>query len=589
MASVQGTVPDQSWALSLPSKFHENIKPTVYDANFLLPRDNDLIPNVVSKNTSGACYDRGYIDLRPGRLETIRQYITNPSSYVQDLHPFGLGGGTGGVDNLNMLDNHAHPTPVVNMEGFEEIDYLARRESLIEQLDPLSNGYAIKVLGEQGENIVRRHELSKQIIAERDRMLAARRELTLREGQAMNPAEADIGAANRISSESAKEIDRAANDEIARRAKQASDEAERARKDELPKVEITPEAPKPAITRKKKELAYDGPNPFVQGLLIANIANAYGNPNAGGSAAGQGTRTNLMAQQSAAARQARVTADQNRSILGAPNAANTSADTLAPASQTNTTSTTFTFGEGPESMDAGMTPPTATPRNLDITPRNLNNAFGSAGGSTASRFTSISRISGLSSTPQTDGSNLSADFSNTSMPGRGGGNYLGTGSSMNNTPYDLRDMGADAARNQYLGSNILVRLNSPFVDQDAQMNARTNINLNNQSKANFRDGSVSTPYQEGEFGRSSFRAFTLETAPGSVPLSANITQQGASARNVQSNASQLRSVGPLSGPIRVRVPAIERLGNLNLAPANAPRGYNAAKAINTQLTGLRRR
>lgn len=585
MASVQGTVPDQSWALSLPSKFHENIEPTVYDANFLLPRDNELIPNVVSKNTSGSCYDRGYIDLKPGRLETIRQYITNPSSYVQDLHPFGLGGGTGGVDNLNKLDNHAHPTPVVNLEGFEEMEYLARRESLIEQLDPLSNGYAIKVLGQQGENIIRRHELSKKLVEERDRMLAARRELTLREGQAMNPAGADIGAANRISSESAAEIDRAANDEIARRAKQAADEAERARKDELPKVEITPEAPKPAITRQKKQLAYDGPNAFVQGLLIANIANAYGNPNSRGAAAGQGARTNLMSQQSAAAREARIAADQNRAVLGAPNAVNTSADTLAPAAETNTTSTTtYTFENASvESMDAGVN---VTPR---VTSRNLAAEFGSAAGSTASRFLSISRISGLNSTPQTDGSRLSADYSNTSMSGFGGGNLLGTGTAQNNTPLDVQNQGADGQRSGFLAQKIISRLSTPLVDEDARMNARSNINFNNQSLANRIDSNFADPLTQSEYNRQSFTPATLQTAPGSMPLTANITEQGASARNVASNAGQLRSIGQLTGPIRVRVPAIERLGNLNLAPSRPPPGYNAAKAVNTQLTGPRTR
>lgn len=219
MASVQGTVPDQSWGQSLPGGFHQDVQPTLYDVNFLLPRPNPIVPAVVSQNTVGACYDRGYIDLRPTRKETTRQYITDPSSYVQDLHPFGLGGGTGGVDNLSMLSRFGHPLPYADNEATEEINFLAKRESAIERVDPLSNGYAAQILGKQGEVLLKRHEISKQNVAKRDAALAARAELTLKEGMALHGKKADIGAANKIASESAAAIDRTAAVEIQRRAR----------------------------------------------------------------------------------------------------------------------------------------------------------------------------------------------------------------------------------------------------------------------------------------------------------------------------------------------------------------------------------
>lgn len=225
MASVQGTQPDQSWGLSLPGGFHQEVQPTLYDVNFLLPRPNFLVPAVISQNSVGTCYDRGYIDLPPTRKETTRQYITDPSSYVQDLHPFGLGGGTGGVDNLSMLNRFGHPLPYADNEATEEIGFLAKRESAIEHVDPLSNGYAAQILGREGELLLKRHEISKQNIAKRDAALAARAELTLKNGMAIHGKKADIGAANKIASESAAAIDRAATVEIARRARLATIES----------------------------------------------------------------------------------------------------------------------------------------------------------------------------------------------------------------------------------------------------------------------------------------------------------------------------------------------------------------------------
>lgn len=223
MASVQGTQPDQSWGLSLPGGFHQEVQPTLYDVNFLLPRPNPLVPAVITQNTVGTCYDRGYIDLPPTRKETTRQYITDPSSYVQDLHPFGLGGGTGGVDNLSMLSRFGHPLPYADNEATEEIGFLAKRESALERVDPLSNGYAAQILGHDGRRLLRRHEISKENIAKRNATLAGRAELTLRNGMAIHGKRADIGAANQIASESAAAIDRAARAEIARRARVATE------------------------------------------------------------------------------------------------------------------------------------------------------------------------------------------------------------------------------------------------------------------------------------------------------------------------------------------------------------------------------
>jgi len=310
MASVQGTVPDQSWALSLPSPFHQNIQPAIYGANFLLPRDNDLIPKVVSKNTTGACYDRGYIDLRPRRKETTRQYITNPSSYVQDLHPFGLGGGTGGVDNLNLLDNHAYPTPYVNMEGAEEMEYFAKRESKTEKLDPLSNSYALDVFGQQGEKLLARVKRTREMVDERNRILANRRELLLREGQAVSGGVvgADIGAANIVSSEAASMLDTAALAQINERAREmaATSPAREAEAADLGER---------ATEMREGVFHLGGLFALPPGVLPSEAALATSNPLSGGSAAGTGTLTDATVFADYASRAAGITEYQTRTLF----------------------------------------------------------------------------------------------------------------------------------------------------------------------------------------------------------------------------------------------------------------------------------
>ena len=151
MASVQGTVPDQSWATSLPGYFKDNIKPAINDYAFLLPRVNVAIPNIVSKSTVGSVNDRGFIDKAPQRINTNRNFILNPSTYVTRLHPHDLTSGTGGIDNLSNLYRFGQPTPFSNAIDFADVEYWASRELAKERLDPLSNGYAARVIGPNGE------------------------------------------------------------------------------------------------------------------------------------------------------------------------------------------------------------------------------------------------------------------------------------------------------------------------------------------------------------------------------------------------------------------------------------------------------
>jgi len=150
MASVQGTYPDQSWAHALPGFFKENVKPSLNERAFLIPRENVAIPDIVSKSTVGMVNDRGFIDKTPTRMNTIRNYILNPSSYVARLHPHDLTSGTGGIENLSNLYRFGQPTPFSNAIDFADVEYWGSRELQKDRLDPLSNGYAVRVLGESG-------------------------------------------------------------------------------------------------------------------------------------------------------------------------------------------------------------------------------------------------------------------------------------------------------------------------------------------------------------------------------------------------------------------------------------------------------
>ena len=169
MASVQGTYPDQSWAHSLPGYFKDNVKPSLNERAFLIPRDNVAIPNIVSKSTVGMVNDRGFIDEAPGRMNTIRHFITNPSTYVTRLHPHDLTAGTGGIDNLSNLYRFGHPTPFSNAIDFADVEYYASRELASERLDPLSNGYAAKVLGPEGQELQTRMRADQMVAGIRER------------------------------------------------------------------------------------------------------------------------------------------------------------------------------------------------------------------------------------------------------------------------------------------------------------------------------------------------------------------------------------------------------------------------------------
>jgi hypothetical protein len=149
-SSVAGTIPDQTWGQSLPGYFKDNVKPQIYESAYLIPRENVAIPDVITTNTVGTAYNRGFIDTMPPRAATIRAYIENPSTYVMRLHPHDLTSGTGGIDNLSNLSRFGQPTPLSNAPDFLDIEYWAGRELKRQRNDPLSNGYAQKVLGPQG-------------------------------------------------------------------------------------------------------------------------------------------------------------------------------------------------------------------------------------------------------------------------------------------------------------------------------------------------------------------------------------------------------------------------------------------------------
>lgn len=171
-SSVAGTVPDQTWGQALPGYFKDNVQPQIYESAYLIQRPNIAIPDVVSENTVGTVYDRGFIDKPVPRIATIRRFIENPSTYVTRLHPHDLTSGTGGIDNLSNLYRFGHPLPVANAGDLLDIEYWASRELKKEANDPLSNGYARKVLGPQGL------QLQMQMLS--DAELADKRRLYIR-------------------------------------------------------------------------------------------------------------------------------------------------------------------------------------------------------------------------------------------------------------------------------------------------------------------------------------------------------------------------------------------------------------------------
>jgi hypothetical protein len=196
MASVEGTYPDQSWAHSLPGYFKENVKPCLNEKAFLIPRENVAIPTIVSKSTVGMVNDRGFIDVAPSRANTTRNFITNPSTYVQRLHPHDLTSGTGGIDNLSNLYRFGQPTPFSNALDFADVEYWGSRELAKERMDPLSNGYAAKVLGPNGEQLQTQMRADQQTAAIRERyrqnmytLAAQRREEIERQYNEENPME----------------------------------------------------------------------------------------------------------------------------------------------------------------------------------------------------------------------------------------------------------------------------------------------------------------------------------------------------------------------------------------------------------------
>jgi len=156
-SSVRGSVPDQTWAQSLPGYFQQNIQPQIYDGAYLIPHVNPSLPNLVSLNTVGENYNRGYIDKPVPRASTIRHAIENPSTYVQRLHPSDLTSGTGGIDNLSNLYRFGHPLPMSNGEDFLDTAYWASQEVRRDANDPLSAGYATRVIGPYGDNLVQQY------------------------------------------------------------------------------------------------------------------------------------------------------------------------------------------------------------------------------------------------------------------------------------------------------------------------------------------------------------------------------------------------------------------------------------------------
>lgn len=153
-SSIQGTIPDQTWGQNLPGYFKDNVKPFVHGTSFLIPHTNPTVPDIVNKSTVGMVNDRGYIDSPALRKDTIRAYIENPSSYVARLHPHDMNSGMGGVENLSNLYSFGHPTPIVNGEDYNDTLYWAKGETARQRNDPLSAGYAQKVLGPDGNSLI---------------------------------------------------------------------------------------------------------------------------------------------------------------------------------------------------------------------------------------------------------------------------------------------------------------------------------------------------------------------------------------------------------------------------------------------------
>lgn len=148
-SSVQGNFVDQAWAANLPGFFKDNVKPALASEAFLIPRQNDAVPDIVTRNTVGAVYNRGFIDRPVNRLETTRSFILNPSTYNARLHPHDVTSGTGGIDNLSNLYRFGHPLPFSDAEDFADLQFFAKYQK-DRGLDPLTEGYAIKAIGEGG-------------------------------------------------------------------------------------------------------------------------------------------------------------------------------------------------------------------------------------------------------------------------------------------------------------------------------------------------------------------------------------------------------------------------------------------------------
>lgn len=151
-SGIQGNYVDQAWAHNLPGYFKENVKPSIANDAFLIPRDNIAIPNIVTMSTLGAVGNRGFIDAARTRLSTVRSAILNPSSYVKRLHPSDVTSGTGGIDNLSNLSRFGQPLPFADGEDFPDFQYWSRYSGE-DGADPLTAGYAVKVLGEGGSAI----------------------------------------------------------------------------------------------------------------------------------------------------------------------------------------------------------------------------------------------------------------------------------------------------------------------------------------------------------------------------------------------------------------------------------------------------
>lgn len=143
---------DQAWAHNLPGFFKDNVKPSIANDAFLIPRDNIAIPNIVTLSTLGAVCNRGFIDQARTRISTVRNAILNPSSYIRRLHPHDVTSGTGGIDNLSNLSRFGQPLPFADGEDYPDFQYWSRYTG-DEGADPLTVGYAAKVIGEGGMSL----------------------------------------------------------------------------------------------------------------------------------------------------------------------------------------------------------------------------------------------------------------------------------------------------------------------------------------------------------------------------------------------------------------------------------------------------